>query len=562
MQSIYDEIRIEIFKFLNTPISLVLTNHKWYSISQDPQARAEWLIYKYGRAHALFHAVRLDSGFITENVVQALLARNAIISRYFIQRLLMHFGKYDEKLIEFEIEHNVNQINFDRIHSPWASNLPLQIFTRLLTEGYIILNDNLATRGNDMELFYLLSRDPQKFLQDLSDIKNLILTQKFIPFPPRPKPPYEDTIEYIQLMQARAHEEYPPKDGCENSRQLNVIARAILIYPDLVILWKEIGYYEICSDVNELVMQGALLILFPPTPPELPSINDVADRLNQLISFGFQLTDIVMEGALHLFEHRLNEIGDILMDSFQIVHNKSRSDIARSILIQAIKPERNHKKTDLLEFLIDKIDDPEEVLVDALEFYNVGFKFDVNSIKNAKIRSLSVHSNFYFWVLKNYGSNSGITQRCFEDILESRGWIDLKLQQENYERNVPKPLTTYAYNSICSIYLEFCNEKVPFKTKCLPYLQLANNEEIIKPFFRISLPLVFDLPLNCELPLVIPYEFSRPEVKLIGSNQSYKRKFDDKEGWFTLLEKLFLDDSDVSENFKNNLNEFWERIKS
>ena len=87
MQPIYDEIRTEIFKFLNTPISLALTNCKWYAISQDPHTRAEWLIYKYGRAHALFHAVRLGSGFITEDVVQALLARNAIISRYFIQRL-------------------------------------------------------------------------------------------------------------------------------------------------------------------------------------------------------------------------------------------------------------------------------------------------------------------------------------------------------------------------------------------------------------------------------------------------------------------------------------------
>src|SRR3954447_21712338 len=109
MESLYDEIRIKIFKFVYTPISLALTNRKWYAISQDPHARAEWLIYKYGRAHALFHAVKLGNGFITEDVVQALLAKNAIISRYFIQRLLMHFGVYDEKLIEFEIEYNVNQ---------------------------------------------------------------------------------------------------------------------------------------------------------------------------------------------------------------------------------------------------------------------------------------------------------------------------------------------------------------------------------------------------------------------------------------------------------------------
>src|ERR1051325_9680071 len=379
-----DELRVEIFKYLNTPISLALTNRKWYAISQDAHARAEWLIYKYGKAHALFYAVRLGGGFIAENVVQTLLARNVIISRYFIQRLLMQFGSYDERLIELEIEHNVNhRISAfqKKLQSPWAGNIPLSVFTKLLAEGYNLIGRNLMTKGNDMELFHFLSAGPlvinhapQKLFQNLDEIKVLILNKKFIPFPPRPKPVYEDTQEYIQLMQVMAHEEYPPKDGRENSRQLNVVARAILIHPDLVNLWKEIGYHEICSDVNELVMQGALLILFPPTPPndwEIPGINVVVNRLRQLIVLGFQLTDIVMEESFHLFEHRLNEFGDILMDSFQIIHNKLRPDIACACLIQTIRPERSHRKTDLLEFLIDRIDRPEEVLINALRHYNV-----------------------------------------------------------------------------------------------------------------------------------------------------------------------------------------------
>jgi hypothetical protein len=57
----------------------------------------------------------------------------------------MHFGAYDEKLIELKIEHNVNQADFDKIlafqkklSSPWASNLPLPIFTNLVTAGFNI----------------------------------------------------------------------------------------------------------------------------------------------------------------------------------------------------------------------------------------------------------------------------------------------------------------------------------------------------------------------------------------------------------------------------------------
>ncbi|RIA96174.1 hypothetical protein C1645_815758 [Glomus cerebriforme] len=85
-------------------------------------------------------------------------------------------------------------------------------------------------------------------------------------------------------MQARAHEKYPPKD--------------------------EINYNEICNDTK---MQRALLILFPPTPLndwECPSECCIINRLNI----------IDLEEAFHLFEHRLNEIGDILMDSFQEIH--------------------------------------------------------------------------------------------------------------------------------------------------------------------------------------------------------------------------------------------------
>ncbi|GES79588.1 hypothetical protein GLOIN_2v1595045 [Rhizophagus clarus] len=66
---------------------------------------------------------------------------------------------------------------------------------------------------------------------------------------------------------ARAHDECPPKDGYENDHHLNVVARAILIHPaDLVLMWKEIAIMKFVT-IKELVMQGALLILFPPTPP-------------------------------------------------------------------------------------------------------------------------------------------------------------------------------------------------------------------------------------------------------------------------------------------------------
>ncbi|PKK61891.1 hypothetical protein RhiirC2_856011 [Rhizophagus irregularis] len=73
----------------------------------------------------------------------------------------------------------------------------------------------------------------------------------YTPF--RPKAYQLDLNSDPHIHQQPIPEEYPSKDGFEQNRQLNVIAGGIFIHPDLV---------------NKLIiMQEALLILFPPTPP-------------------------------------------------------------------------------------------------------------------------------------------------------------------------------------------------------------------------------------------------------------------------------------------------------
>ncbi|GBC05366.1 hypothetical protein RclHR1_00620006 [Rhizophagus clarus] len=88
-----------------------------------------------------------------------------------------------------------------------------------------------------------------------------------------------------------------------------------------------------------MVMQEALLILFPPTPASdwsCPSIEMVISRLAELINLMFSLKDNVIIDALHMFEHRLDEIGNILWDAFlairnetvALIHSKEPFDIA------------------------------------------------------------------------------------------------------------------------------------------------------------------------------------------------------------------------------------------
>ncbi|CAG8513196.1 7347_t:CDS:2 [Cetraspora pellucida] len=125
-----DEILINIFKFIRFPLNLILTCKSWYNISGDHMVRAEWIVYQYGRAHALFYAIRFGPNFINLYVAKAIVTNGAIISSYFIQRLLLHFGKADQQLETLKMDHNINNQNMTNVQIiqqqnskiPWAND--------------------------------------------------------------------------------------------------------------------------------------------------------------------------------------------------------------------------------------------------------------------------------------------------------------------------------------------------------------------------------------------------------------------------------------------------------
>jgi hypothetical protein len=61
MNKLSDEISIKIFSRVQFPLPLSITDRNWFRISQDPHAKSAWAINRYGKAHVLFHAVRLGT---------------------------------------------------------------------------------------------------------------------------------------------------------------------------------------------------------------------------------------------------------------------------------------------------------------------------------------------------------------------------------------------------------------------------------------------------------------------------------------------------------------------
>ena len=141
---------INIYKYIEFPLNLALTCRKWLNILKDHNTKVEWLLFRYGKVHSLFHAVRLGPTFIDLLVCQTLIKREVHISRYFIQRLLKNFGKPDQKLIELRIKNNVDTAFQQRNKSPWASNLSFSVFKYLLNEGYANTNETLLSKGDDI----------------------------------------------------------------------------------------------------------------------------------------------------------------------------------------------------------------------------------------------------------------------------------------------------------------------------------------------------------------------------------------------------------------------------
>jgi len=233
----------------------------------------------------------------------------------------------------------------------------------------------MPIRGNDMEYFYYLSAGPlvisqarAKLADNIDEIRALIRVYKFAPFPPRPK-----IRKHIFESTDSRQENYPPSDGYENVRQLNVVAQTVLIHPELVNDWKDIGYHEIVTDVNDLVMQGALLILYPPVPAKdwvKPDSDQVIKRLNELQSYGFTLTNGLIGDALLLFKCNLKDVGETLITAFATVRNTSKEDILNICVTELLNPERNLGRDNPLDFLINHIDNPEKAIISAFEKYS------------------------------------------------------------------------------------------------------------------------------------------------------------------------------------------------
>ncbi|CAI2178494.1 6256_t:CDS:2, partial [Funneliformis geosporum] len=245
--------------------------------------------------------------------------------------------------------------------------------------------------------------------------------------------------------------------------------RAILLEPQIVGWWKEIGYESICNDVNELVLEGALLILFPPSPTQewiCPSVENVTMRLKDLMDIGFNLNNKVIIDILQIFDHKLDDIGEIIWIAFTTIRTgETTFSFVSGLFEEAFKTIRCLKKSTILNFLKSKTDQHELIIKQIVEkiFNNENvYDFEFKSRRKSLILSPKV----YEFILMTYGNESDLTFMCFKDI------AFLKIYYDNPLNASPTQSSTSIIGSINDIY-EIYKQKIKYIPEYIEQLKRA-----------------------------------------------------------------------------------------
>src|SRR5438105_310389 len=144
-----------------------------------------------------------------------------------------------------------------------------------------------------------------------------IFFKNLIPNPEGPKISYKTIIDFVRKHSSRQSpsDRFLSKisitDGFENTQRLNIISRAIIVYPQLVLLWKENGYDSICHDFNDAVLLGNFRRYIESGSEE------IVPKSQDLINMGFELTKSTMAEIIYFFDNRLTDVGGLIIKSFQ-----------------------------------------------------------------------------------------------------------------------------------------------------------------------------------------------------------------------------------------------------
>ncbi|CAG8600348.1 3914_t:CDS:1 [Paraglomus brasilianum] len=490
------ELKVEIASYIPNPFFLGCCSRDWYNVVNSAPTQYKWILNKYGRIHALFHAVRIGKPLLNSEVAKLLL-KYSHISRHFIQRLKLSYGQH-----------------------VWGNNISNDVYEQILNfkEGY--KNDD----RNDMQSI----RQVLEGAENENVIKIIIETYGFTPFPPSP------IFRTYIFENSAKYEDNLPQNGYATASELKIVAKAIITYPNLLNVWRKIGYHEITNDLENPVVQLTLLNLYSTS---VPSGQAIAERLCDLQSIGFPPTDTLIGNALLLFTRRLNDVGDSLVEAFCIARKMSKADILDLCLIELLDPARNLEHNDVLDYIVNLVDNPEKQILSAFEKYSV---IEGRSNLSQSRTSLKYTLVVYQYMLR-FGAKSPIVRYLMKEIIIVHTWLtdtgDIdKLRDAD------------------TILDEYYTANVPFDRSLLPLFKKWSRAKPIGCLFEGYLPALFGFEVQHR-------SFSAFQIPEVGVLTSPTQTEELQRLWLEDIQKCVKSEELVNDEFTMHATEFFTRYR-
>ncbi|CAG8586890.1 10775_t:CDS:1 [Paraglomus brasilianum] len=495
MNKLPEELQVEIASNVETPFFLGCCSRHWCKIVNLPHTKYKWLFNKYGRIHTLFHAVRIGQPLLNLELTKLIL-NNTHISRYFVQQLKLCYGK----------------------RGLWGSNISNDVYELIINFKAEYGSDN---RDDMQSIRQLLEETGNKD----DDITTIIEKHGFTPFPPSSL-----FRTYIFDNFAKRENDLLP-NGYATASGLTIVAKAIITYPNLLNVWRKMGHHEIITDLENPVVQLTLLDLYS---TGVPSGQAVAEKLCNLQSIGFPLTDTLIGNALLLlFKRRLIVVGESLIEGFSIARKMSKADVLEMCLIELLDPSRNLEQNDTLNYIINSVNDPEKQILSAFKKYSI-----VEGVNNP---SQSHTSLKYSLVVYRYMLRFGAKSPAIKYLMKEIMIVHTRLADTE---DIDK------LRDADTILDEYYTANVPFDRSLLPLFKECSRAKPIGYLFEGYLPALFGSEVQIQ-----PFmTFQISEVDALASSTHTKEL---QRLWLEDIQKCIQSEELINDEFKTQATEFF-----
>ncbi|CAG8592493.1 9939_t:CDS:2 [Paraglomus brasilianum] len=269
---------------------------------------------------------------------------------------------------------------------------------------------------------------------------------------------------------------------------------------------------------------------------ELPqNVQTVAEKLCDLQSIGFSLTDTLVGNAILLFKGRLVDVGESLIESFSIARELSKEDILDICLIELLNPTRNLEQYDALDYIINLINDPEKQILSAFEKYSI-VENGNNPLHSHSHRFLKYSLVVYRYMLK-FGAQSPVVRYLMKEI------IVVHTQLTNME-NVDK------LRDADTILDEYYTANVPFEQSLFSLFKECSRTKPISYLFERYLPTLFGFEVQHQSFMISKI----PEVDALMSPTQTEEL---KKLWLDDIQKCVKSEELVNDEFRKQITEFF-----